>query len=201
MSPIRVGLIGLGPKAADFGPGLWSSVAHIPSIQALPQYELVAVANSTVESARRSIASHGLPASVKAYGSSEDLANDPNVDLVVVSVHVDKHSKLAKPAIQANKDVFVEWPLGATLEESEELTKLAAARGVRTAAGVQNHSSKISLKLAELVSSGKIGRVLSSSVSSSSSTVAKNGWYQGAEFMLDMNSGGNDFNIMFGHCE
>lgn len=202
MPPIRVGLVGLGPKGtAGFVPGLWSTMSHLPSIQALPGYELVAVANSTADSARKSIAAHDLPASVKPYGSAEDLANDPDVELVVVSVHVDKHFRLAKPAILAKKDVFVEWPLGASLDESEELTRLAAASGVKTAVGVQGHSSKLSLKLAELVASGKIGRVLSTSVSSSSRPMAKKGWLQGAEYVLDMNSGGNEVNILFGHCE
>lgn len=202
MSPIRVGLIGLGPKhTGAVTPGAWSSIAHIPSIQLLPAYELVAVANSTAESARKAIAEHGLPASVKAYGSAEDLANDPDVDLVVVSVRVGKHFQLSKPAILKKKDILVEWPLGASLEESEELTRLAAANGVKTAMGLQGVAGKLALKMRELVAGGKIGRVLSTSVSSSSSFVTKHGWVQGAEYILDMNSGGNDFWIIFGHCK
>ncbi|SPO06526.1 uncharacterized protein DNG_09216 [Cephalotrichum gorgonifer] len=152
MAPIRVGLIGLGPKGTgEFAYSLWSAVSHLPSIQALPQYELVAVANSTVESAKRSIASHALPSTVKAYGSPEDIANDPNVDLVVISVYVGKHLRLAKPAILAKKDIIVEWPLGASLAETEELAELAKGSGAKVGVAAQGHASKISLKLKELV--------------------------------------------------
>ncbi|SPO05380.1 related to dehydrogenases and related proteins [Cephalotrichum gorgonifer] len=199
MSPIRVGLVGLAPKGPEAAfIGLWSVIAHLPSIQALPEYELVAVANSTVESAQKSIDSHGLPSSVKAYGSPEDLADDPDVDLVVVSVQVGKHFRLAKPAILKKKNVFVEWPLGASLEESEELTKLASANGIKTTVGVQGQPSKYSLKMRELIAGGKIGKVLSTSVSASSSFV-KNSWLQSAQYILDMDSGGNEFTVVFGH--
>ena len=202
MPPIRVGLIGLGPKPTiGFRLGLWSALAHLPSIEALPEYQLVAIANSTAESARKAIVTHGLPDTVKAYGSPEDLASDPDVDLVVVSVKVQKHFQLAKPAILQKKNVFVEWPLGASIEESEELTKLAKASGVKTLVGLQGHASKLSLKMAELVASGKIGRVLSTSVSIPSSMTFEDGWLHGDEYALDMKSGVNEYWVSFGHCE
>jgi len=53
----------------------------------------VAVANSSIESAQASINVHKLGTSVKAYGNPSDIANDPDVDLVLVSVNVDQHYK------------------------------------------------------------------------------------------------------------
>jgi predicted dehydrogenase len=47
------------------------------------------------------------------------------VDLVVISVNVQSHYSLAKPALQAGKDIFVEWPVGINLDEAEELTQIA----------------------------------------------------------------------------
>ena len=64
---------------------------------ASPHYQIVAVANSSVESAQASIDAHKLGTSVKAYGTPSDIANDPNVDLVLVSVNVVHHYKYVLP--------------------------------------------------------------------------------------------------------
>ena len=77
---------------------------------------------------------------VKAYyGPSgyDDIANNPEVDMVVVAVKVGDHKKAAVPAIKAGKAVFVEWPLGNGLEETKELAALAKQYGVRGIVGGQ----------------------------------------------------------------
>ncbi|KAK3374162.1 hypothetical protein B0T24DRAFT_657769 [Lasiosphaeria ovina] len=200
MAPIRVGLIGLGAVSGGMmAPGRWAYCAHFPSILKSPAYELVALANSTVESAQRSIDFHKLPSTVKAYGSPEDLAKDPDVDLIVVSVNVQKHLFLTKPALQSGKDVFVEWPLGASLEEAEELTKLAREAGVKTVVGAQGRASPVVSAVRKILAEGKIGKVISSHVFGCTSYAPIDFWIKGAEYYLEMKSGGNPFYISFGH--
>lgn len=138
MAPIRVGIVGLGASdPSSYMPGSWGIFAHLRSLQALSAYEIVAVANSSVESAQRSIDFHKLPATTKAYGNPNDIVADPNVDLVAISVEVGKHYLLTKPALEHKKSVFVEWPLGVNVAEAEELTNLASANGVKTIVGLQ----------------------------------------------------------------
>ncbi|KAK4063673.1 hypothetical protein Trihar35433_8381 [Trichoderma harzianum] len=143
MAIIRVGLIGLTPAQEFASTRSWTALGHLPSLLQSPSYEIVALANSSVESAKRSIEAHNLPSTTKAYGSPEDIANDPEVDLIVVSVRVQKHYELIKPALLKNKKVFVEWPLGANLNEVEELTQLANSHGVQNAVGLQARSSPL----------------------------------------------------------
>ncbi|GAP82862.2 putative oxidoreductase family protein [Rosellinia necatrix] len=106
MAPIRVGIVGLRPRPSgdltpSNQPGYWASVSHLPALRAIPEhYEIVAVCNSSTESANEAIKQFDLPESTKAYGSAEDLANDSSVDLVVVCVGVGKHFKLAKLALE-----------------------------------------------------------------------------------------------------
>ena len=164
MAPIRVGLIGLAATTDISFVGAWGVNAHLRSIQRLSdEYELVAVANSSVESAQKSIDFHKLPSTTvskvidtsipaqynntfqAAYGRAEDIAADPNVELIVVSVSVSRHFELAKPAIEHKKDIFVEWPLATSPTQAEELTRLATANGVRTMVGLQGRSL-VSLK-------------------------------------------------------
>lgn len=201
MAPIRVGILGLSDAKSFWVPGAWGVFAHLPSLQALSNYEIVAVSNSTVESARRSIAANNLPASTKAYGSPADLASDPDVDLVVVSVRVAKHFDLTKAALLGKKDVYVEWPLGASIAEAEELTKLARENGVRGIVGLQARADRLLLKLKEILAGGQIGQVISSTVTASTSNIPTDQWMEGLDYYLDLASGGNEYYILFGHCE
>ncbi|KAK3381157.1 putative oxidoreductase [Podospora didyma] len=200
MAPIRVGVLGISGQSGGMQrPGLWATNSHLPSILKSPAYELVALCNSSVEAAHKAISYHKLPSTTKAYGSPEDLAKDPDVDLIVVSVNVQKHVELAKPAILNGKDIFVEWPLGASLAEAEELTKLANETGVKTMVGVQGRASPLIAVLKKIIDEGKIGRVVSSHVFGSTAYLPTDTWIVGAEYYLDMKSGGNAFYIGFGH--
>ncbi|KAI0521323.1 oxidoreductase [Xylaria bambusicola] len=204
MAPIRVGIIGLRPMPEDGSKrtavGYWAVTAHLPALKALPEdYEIVAVCNSSVKSAETAIKQYGLKQSTKAYGNQDDLANDPLVDLVVVSVGVGKHFELAKPALEKKKNVFVEWPLAVGLAQSEELSKLATAAGVRTSVGVQARADPLVVKLKHIVESGQIGTVVHSSAWISASLYPSDTWMEKGEYFLDHKSGGNIFFIFFGH--
>ena len=198
MSPIRVGIIGLSADSSAHGAGWWGVSAHFPCY-ASPHYELVAVCNSSVESARKSIAAHKLPATTRAYGQPEDLAADPGVDLVVVSVVVMKHLMLANPALLANKSLFVEWPLGASTAEAEEMERLAREQGLRTMVGLQFRADPFILKAKQLVDSGVIGKVTSSNVLFHHAILPLGCWAAGGEYYLDFASGGNGYHVGFAH--
>ncbi|KAK7413960.1 transcription regulator gal80 [Neonectria punicea] len=200
MAPIRVALVGLAPL--DNGEptvGNWGALAHLKGLLESPHYELVAICNSSIESARKSIEFHKLPPTVKAYGNAEDLANDPDVDLISISVNVGKHYQLAKPALLNKKHVMVEWPLGASLDEAQELTDLARQQGVKTVVGLQFRADPLLLKVRELLGKNAVGRVTSSVVLGCSNVIPYDIWLDEASYYLDINSGGNEFYIFFGH--
>ncbi|KAK5989306.1 Galactose/lactose metabolism regulatory GAL80-like protein [Cladobotryum mycophilum] len=200
MAPIRVGLIGLSAGTANpIGAHSWGITAHLATYLASPHYELVAVCNSSVESARRSIEFHKLPATVKAYGSAEDLANDPDIDLISVSIMVGGHFLATKPALFAKKQVFVEWPLGANTSQAEEMHRLAKEAGLQTAVGTQFRVDPIIIKAKQLIDSGAIGRVTSTQADLCSYMLPLDTWFSDVEFYLDLASGGNDLSIWFGH--
>ncbi|KAK6217222.1 oxidoreductase [Colletotrichum tabaci] len=199
MAPTRVGIVGLSTKGPGFVPGAWATLTILPSIQNSPEYEIVALCNSSVEAARRSIAMHGLPSSTKAYEDIRELAGDADVDLVVVSVGVSKHLELAVPALAAKKKIYIEWPLGASVAEAEKLAGLAEADGLQTIVGLQGRSDSLTVKLREIVESGEIGDLLSTSVVGTLLNNPPSYWVEGAEYYLDIKSGANMFHIGFGH--
>jgi predicted dehydrogenase len=66
MAPIRIAFIGLSKVG-------WAPNAHLPYILASPDYEIVAICNSSIESSKEAIKLYKLAASVKAYGDPEGL--------------------------------------------------------------------------------------------------------------------------------
>lgn len=195
-------MIGLAAvESSTLGPRTWGVVSFLPTFVNSPDYEIVAVCNSTVASALQAIETHKLPTTTKAYGSPNDLANDPNVDLVVVSVLVTKHFMLAEPALLSKKQVFVEWPLGASTNEAERLTELARANNLKTIVGVQARADPVIVKTKQLINSGVLGTITSTTVIGSTSSIPSDVWFKGSEFYLDMRTGANVFHVYFAHCK
>ncbi|KAE8153094.1 hypothetical protein BDV25DRAFT_42159 [Aspergillus avenaceus] len=199
MSPIRVGLIGLASGAAPTrGVDGWASAAHLPFLKKSPHFELVALLNSSVESAQRAITKWNLSSSTKAYGDPHDLANDPNVDLVVCSVRVDRHFDTVRPSLVAGKAVFVEWPLERNIEVAREMAALAAKHNAPTIVGLQASFSPVIRKVRSIIESGQIGRVLSStSLGSFGNSVDAESVK--VRYFLDRPVGGSPMSIHIGH--
>jgi predicted dehydrogenase len=136
----------------------WASRSHLPYLQQSSLYKISALQNSSQASAEASAKKNALD--VATYGDPAALAKDLNVDIVAVSVNVPEHYDLIRPALEANKDVFCEWPLARNLAEAEEVTKLAKEKGVRTMVGLQARQNPSILKAKEIVASGKLGKIL-----------------------------------------
>ncbi|KAF8512376.1 NAD-P-binding protein [Hysterangium stoloniferum] len=170
MSPIRIGVVGLSKDG-------WASTSLVPPLLESDKYVLTALSTSSAQSAEDA-ASHYSKITkhqVKPFhGTSAHIASDPDVDLVAVSVKVPLHKRVALPVIESGKNIFVEWPLGNGGEEARELAAAANRKNVRTMVGLQGWQNPAIKKVSEIISSGKIGRVLSSSlVSSKKGTLAK----------------------------
>lgn len=198
MAPIRIAIIGLSASAKTS----WASSAHLPyllSPRGQSKYTIVALCNSTVEAARRSIETYNLPLTTRAYGDAAALASDPDIDLVVCCTRVDTHYDLIKPSVEAGKNVFVEWPLTQDVERSRDLTRLVEAKGVKSVVGLQGRLAPAVEKLRELVTGGEWGRVLSVDVRGFGGTVDRETLSEGLAYFADRKIGGNMLIIGFGH--
>jgi len=194
MAPIRVGFIGLSTKPA------WANRTHFVYLTASPHYQIVALLNSSVSSAKAAIAHYELPSTTKAYGSPEDLAKDPDVDLIVCSVNVGEHYKLVKPMLEAGKGAVVEWPLASSLSEAEELLKIAEEKRVKHAVMLQGRFNPTLVKIKEMIKSGKIGRVLNSNATAFCGMLENNGVTSKTSlWTLKKEVGGNNVTILFMH--
>lgn len=106
MSPLSIGLVGLGKIARD---------QHLPAIQANPDYRLVAGADP-----------QGGVEDLRHYPSLEAmLAVEPDLDAVAICTPTHLRYAQARQALEAGKHVLLEKPPGATLSEVEALVALA----------------------------------------------------------------------------
>jgi predicted dehydrogenase len=111
---IKVGLIGYG----YWGPNLLRNFHETDGV------EVKRCADLRPE--RRAAASKRYP-TVQVSAEADEILTDSEIDAVVLATPVFTHHALAKQALEANKHVLVEKPMTRTVDEAEELIKLAQA--------------------------------------------------------------------------
>jgi predicted dehydrogenase len=153
-----VGVVGASPERG------WALAAHLPALRALARYDLAAVATTRLETAKLAAEKFGAK---RAYGDWRELVADPAVDIVAICVKVAHHREIALGVIAAGKHLFCEWPLALTVSEAEEIRDAAAKRGVKAIVGLQGRASPYLNAIRDLVASGAIGQILSTTLVSS----------------------------------
>jgi hypothetical protein len=84
---IRVGIVGATVTPGGSG---WAANAHVPAVQALPNFELKAVCTAHAETAKASAEKFGADL---AFHDINQMAGHPEVDLVTVVVRVPWHKE------------------------------------------------------------------------------------------------------------
>lgn len=110
MQPINTALLSFGMSGQVF---------HAPFLQVHEGFKFYAVWERT-----KNLAQERYP-SVKTFRTLEELLSDEAIELVVVNTPSVTHYEYAKKCLQANRNVIVEKPFTATVEEGEELIALA----------------------------------------------------------------------------
>lgn len=101
--------------------------ALIPAIKAAKNNQLVAVASRSLTKAQEFARLNGIP---KAYGSYEELLNDPDIQAVYIPLPNDQHKPWSIKAMQAGKHVLCEKPIGLNAQEASEMAAAAEEYGV-----------------------------------------------------------------------
>ncbi|WP_371484712.1 Gfo/Idh/MocA family oxidoreductase [Kitasatospora sp. NBC_00315] len=145
-NPLRVGLIGYG---------IAGSVFHAPLITTTPGLDLAAVVTSNPE---RRTQVHREHPGAEVVATAEDLW-PLGLDLVVVASPNRSHVPLATAALQAGLPVVVDKPLAPGTAEARQLIALAEERGLPLSVFQNRRWDGDFLTVAELVRSGRLGRV------------------------------------------
>ena len=96
---------------------------------------------------------------VDIYAKYEDLVARNDIDVVFVTTPDHWHAPIARTAMIAGKDVYVEKPITLTLREGRMLVDTARQHGRIFQSGMQQRSEVSFRKAAELVRNGLIGDI------------------------------------------
>ena len=149
---INVGIIGANPNIG------WAGRAHFPALLNLPEFNVAALCTSRPESAKSAAEHYGVP---RYFHDFREMVQQPDLDLISVSVRVTLHREMVLAALAAGKHVFCEWPLGVNLAEAEEMASAAAATNAHTMVGLQAQGDPVLLTLKHLLNEGYVGQILS----------------------------------------
>jgi predicted dehydrogenase len=144
---IRWGVLGTGGIATTFARDLALLTGEA---------ELAAVASRQLDRAQRFAGEIGF---ARAYGSYEELAADPDLDVIYVATPHHDHFPSARHCLEAGKAVLVEKPLTVTPAEAEELIMLAGHRGLFLMEAMWMRTQPLIRKAVEVVGSGVLGAV------------------------------------------
>lgn len=129
----------------------------IPGMQQAQNCCLYAIAGRSLEKAEKFRDMFGF---ARAYGSYEELLQDPGVEAVYIPLPNELHYGWAMKAIEAGKHVLCEKPLAPTVAQMEALAAAAKEKGVHLMeAFAYLHSPYMAAVKAEL-DSGAIGDVV-----------------------------------------
>ena len=91
--------------------------------------------------------------------SFEELLREPSISALAIATPAATHYRLARKALLAGKDVFVEKPLALTVREGEELLAVAEGSGRILMVGHTLQYHPAVRKLKELIRAGELGKV------------------------------------------
>jgi UDP-2-acetamido-3-amino-2,3-dideoxy-glucuronate N-acetyltransferase len=96
---------------------------------------------------------------VRFFSDFKSVLSDASIDAVALATPAITHYEMARAALEAGKDVFVEKPLAINVEHGEHLVELAAANGRILMVGHILRYHPAILKLQELIESGVLGKI------------------------------------------
>ena len=102
-------------KCGVIGMGLMGAGGHVYNLNIIPDAEVTAICDNNREHLE-SAAQHVGP-ECKLYTDSDELIEDPNVDVVVISTPNHLHRSMAEKAFSLGKHVFTEKPMAPTVED------------------------------------------------------------------------------------
>lgn len=144
----RWGICSAGKISHDF------SVA----LRTLPpsDHQIVAVAARKIEDAQKFAKTHEIPT---VYGSYEELAEDPNVDVVYIGTIHPFHLKACLLFANAKKHILCEKPLAMNTREVKEILAAAKKNNVFLMEAVWTRFFPASVEIRRLLAKGEVGDV------------------------------------------
>ncbi len=147
MEPVRWGLIGTGRIAETFA----TDLGHIE------EGVVAAVGSRSLATAEAFARRHG---AARAYGSYEELVQDPDIDAVYVATPHPLHHDNAILALEAGKPVLVEKSFTMNGAEARDVVAVARAKGLFAMEAMWTRFLPHVVALREILAQGSLGEIV-----------------------------------------
>ncbi|MCD2492325.1 Gfo/Idh/MocA family oxidoreductase [Lacrimispora sp. NSJ-141] len=144
MKQFNWGILGLGNIAHEFA----DNMAKL--------HPLYAVASRSLDTALDFQKKYGAD---RAYGSYEELLNDPGVDVVYVATVNSQHYKCILACLEHGKHVLCEKAIWGNFEEMKTAYFLAQEKGLLLCEAMTIYHMPIFKEIKNLIASGKLGKI------------------------------------------
>jgi predicted dehydrogenase len=126
------------------------------ALQVAENCEIHAVGSRSVESARKFAGEFNIPLT---YGSYEELVSDPDIDVIYIATPHNLHLENTLLALNHNKHVLCEKPMGVNRKEEILMTDKAKEKNLFLMEALWSRFLPNIIKTKELIDSGEIGDV------------------------------------------
>jgi predicted dehydrogenase len=148
MDTIRFAVAGTGSIIREF---------HLPALLANPQADVLAAANLHPSSLQTMVSELRIP---RSYDSFDELANDTEVDAVVIGLPNYLNAPVAIKMLRAGKHVLCEKPMARNVDEAEHMIEAAERSGKTLMIGHVWRSNEEMRWLRDTINSGALGDIL-----------------------------------------
>lgn len=128
----------------------------IPGVQNSGLNEVHAIASRDLDKAKKTAEELNIPV---AYGSYEELLQDPSIDVVYIPLPNHLHKEWTIRAAKAGKHILCEKPLALNEAEATDMAEAAAEAGVYLSEAFMYRYHPRYDMIRELISSGAIGEI------------------------------------------
>ena len=143
---MNVGIIGAGLQGRR----------HAAALQKVEGWHLVSVCDANIDAARALAAGFN----AEATSSWEEVVRQPQVDAIVVCTPPNLHAPVSIAAMQQNKHVLCEKPLGRTRKEAETIVRMARETGLKLKCGCNLRHHPAIAQARKWLDEGRLGRLL-----------------------------------------
>lgn len=123
------------------------------------ELEIVALCDLSHKKTEEIISEFNLPNSTTQYTDYQDLLEKEKPDLIAICTESGKHGQIALDCIEAGCHLIIEKPIALSLEEADEIIKIAKEKNVKVSACHQNRFNKSVQKIREAVEGERFGRL------------------------------------------
>lgn len=146
---IKVGFIGAGTN---------TTFRHIPGFRAMPNVELVGVANRSIESSKLVAEKYEIK---NIYNDWMDLVEDPEIDAICIGTWPYMHSIMTTTALEFDKHVLCEARMAANAIEAREMLHASQLKpNLITQIVPPPHLMHCEAHLIDMISEGYLGDII-----------------------------------------